>query len=208
MPIPTPNSSTGGYLPPATSSPPLEGAALLDFVQAVLVGVSGLSGPMVRPSWLAVPSNIPDVGTAWCSFSILNRPSDTFAFVEHDPDGNAGEGVDKLQRQEEVNVLARFYDLGSTGLADMYAARTRDGFAIPQNLEVLLANGWAFVSAGEPTPVPVLAAERWQYRVDLPLVFRRQIDRQYNILNIESAEVSVTAQSGTDTAIINDIIVS
>src|ERR1700694_2060232 len=128
------DSSTGGYLIPSAAPAPLEGQALLDFLQGVIVGITGLAGTMVRPVWQSGPPNIPDAGTAWCAFRITTRPSSTFPHVKHDP---AGQGADALQRHEALHVLCSFYDLGSGGQADGLAALLRDGLSIPQNREIL-----------------------------------------------------------------------
>lgn len=180
-----------GYLAPAVTSPPLEGEQLQDFFHDVIAGVSGLDGKFVRPRWLTEPSNIPAAGTAWCAFGIMNKPADTFAYLKDLSTDDNPQAGSTLQRQQTLNVLCSFYDLGSSGLADQLAGQTRDGLAVPQNLEVLLANGFAFVNADEPQPVPSLLKERWLYRVDLPLVFRRQIDRTYAVPTIESSDIDL-----------------
>lgn len=181
-------SATGGYLVPTVASPPLEGKPLLEFLQAVVVGISALPGPMVRPRWQAEPPDIPLAGTAWCAMGINNRASDTFPYVTHDPAAAAGEGADKMQRQEQMDILCSFYDLGVEGLADRYAAQLRDGFAIAQNREVLQLAGYSFAYGGDLVTVPSLLKERWLYRVDYAFSIRRQIDRTYPVLNLESAQ--------------------
>lgn len=196
-------SNQAGYLTPVGAAP-LEGEALQDFLQEVLVGITGLNGKMVRPRWQPEPPNIPNAGEAWAAFGIVRRVKDTNAAVAH---SGAGEGTDKLQRQEALHLLASFYDLGSSGQADKYAELLADGFQIAQNREVLQAAGYAFVESGEPTPVPSLLKERWLYRVDVPLVIRRQIDRTYNVLNLESAKVTLQSQSGTQTPKTTEIII-
>lgn len=190
------NSATGGYLAPAVAPAPLEGLQLQDFIQEVLAGVTGLDGKLVRPTWLSEPANIPTAGTCWCAFSIGTRKGDTFPQVEHVTNGNYPSGADQLQRQEELPVVASFYDLGSSGLADYYAAVLRDGLVIAQNREVLLANSFDLAYTGDITPAPVVLKERWQYRVDLEIVFRRQVDRSYPVLNLRSFEGQVVATSG------------
>jgi len=189
-----PNDSTsGGYLSPDPTTPPLQGQALLDYLQGVIVGITGLDGKMVRPFWQSEPPNIPDAGTAWCAFRITARPSDTFPYVQHNADG---EGGDALQRHEELRVLASFYDLGSGGQADGYAALLRDGLSIAQNREVLTRSKMGLARTGEIMPVPVLVKSRWLYRVDLEVVIRRQIDRLYPVLNVASAQGSIVSDDG------------
>lgn len=178
-----------GYIAP-TGAAPLEGTALQDFLQQVLVGITGLSGKLVRPRWQAEPPNIPEAGECWCAFGINERFKDTNAYVWQNP-GALNAGVTGLQRQEELHLLASFYDTGSNGQADKYAELLCDGFQIPQNREVLDANGYALVNTGQPTPVPSLLKLRWLYRVDVPVIIRRQIDRTYSVPNIQSADAEL-----------------
>lgn len=188
----TNTSATGGYLQP-TGTAPLEGQALLDFLQAWVVGITTLDGKMVRPRWQPEPPNIPSAGMAWAAIGVGGeRKSDTYPAILHD---SAGDGSDTLQRNEELSLKCSFYDLGSGGLADSYAARLRDGAAIAQNRESLFTAGFALVSAGEPLAVPSLLRERWLYRVDLDVMLRRQINRTYPVLNILTA--GGTEQSDT-----------
>lgn len=184
------DSSTGGPLLP--SSGPLEGQALNRFIQQWIVGISGLDGTMVRPRWQTEPSNIPDAGEAWASIGISVVSSDDFPFVD---------GVD-LQRHEDLNLLCSFYDLGTNGLASYYAALVRDGTAIPQNREVLTNAGMGLASVGALQAVPSLLKLRWLYRVDLPLVVRRAIQRNYDVLWVLSADGRLRTDAGYDEPII------
>lgn len=185
-------SATGGYLLPDVPSPPLEGKALLQFLQAVVVGITGMDGSLVRPRWQAEPPNIPDADTAWCSFGIMNRIADTFPYVKHVGSALDG-GYDHLQRQEQLEMLASFYDLGVSGEADYLASVLRDGLAIAQNREALYLGGFALAYTGDLTPVPILLKERWLYRVDFSFTLRRQIDRKYSVLNILSFQGQLDA---------------
>jgi hypothetical protein len=189
----TDDSSTGGFLQPAAAPAPLEGQQLLDYIQEWFVNICGLPGNMVRPRWQAEPPDITQAGNCWMAFGITNRPSDQYPYVYHIPGGN---GSDNLQRHEQLEILTSFYDTGSTGLADQYAALLRDGTAIAQNREYLTNQGMNLVRAGNLLTVPSLLKLRWLYRVDLEIVIRRQIDRVYPVLNIESAEGDVYTDVG------------
>lgn len=186
------DSSTGGYLIPSGAAP-LEGQALLDFLQAVIVGITGLDGTMVRPVWQSEPPNLPDAGTAWCAFRITTRPSDTFPYVKHNADG---QGSDALQRHEALHILCSFYDLGSGADADALAAQLRDGLSIAQNREVLTLNNMGLAKTGDLVAVPVLVKTRWLYRVDLEIVIRRQIDRTYPVLHVLTAQTTLATDDG------------
>lgn len=200
-------SASGGPLLPAVSTPPVQGRALQQFIQAWIVGISGLSGDMVRPRWQAEPPNIPDSGNAWASIGITRTTRDTYPYVKHFCDNELqppGPGHDQLQRHEQLDILCSFYDLGVDGQADFYASQTSDGMCIAQNREVLLANGWGFVEAKELVTVPSLLKVRWVYRVDLPIVIRRAIVRTYPVENILSLGGTVTTDTGvTETLIPN-----
>lgn len=194
------DSSTGGPLPPAgpPAPAPLEGATLNDFLQGWVVGITGLPGNMVRPRWQTEPPDIPDAGTAWASIGITERTADEFPAVVHVGDGN---GVDQLQRHEQFTLLCSFYDTGTDGQADNYAALLRDGTAIAQNRELLTTNGMALVSVGEAIAVPSPVKTIWLYRVDLPVILRRVIVREYPVLNVQSTVATVSADNGENVPI-------
>jgi hypothetical protein len=195
-------SATGGYLLPAQSPAPLEGQALLRFLQQIIVGVTGMDGDMVRPYWQTEPPVIPNQGEAWIAFKITKRPSDEFPFIGRLPwvTENAN---DHMQRHEEIEILTTFYDTGgstgddnSGGLADYYAALFRDGMMVPQNREPLLLAGMGLVRTGTPVAVPSLVKTRWQYRVDLDWVIRRQIDRDYPVQTLVAANGTIYTDTG------------
>lgn len=193
------SSSTGGYLLPASSPAPLEGRALLRFFQAIMVGVTGLNGTLVRPYWQEEPPDVPDAGVAWCAFKITKRPSDEYPFVGRLKSTATG---DYLQRHEAIDILTTFYDIGSTGLndsgglADTYASLLRDGLAIPQNREPLFLAGMGLVKIGELITVPVIFKKRWQNRVDFEFTVRRQITRLYAVNTIVAADGDLYTDGG------------
>jgi hypothetical protein len=199
--MPSNTSSSGGYLSPAPSPAPLEGQALLRFMQQIIVGITGLPGNMVRPYWQEEGPDIPDAGEAWAAFKITKRPSDEYPYVGL-PNIPAGSLAYQMQRHEELNILTTFYDLGSTGLnntgglADYYVSLFRDGLLIPQNREQLFLSGMGLVKTGDEVTVPVIFKKRWQYRVDLEWVVRRQINRTYNVQTIVSASGDINYDTG------------
>lgn len=194
-------SSTGGFLQPASSPAPLEGALLLRFFQQIIVGITTLDGTMVRPYWQAEPPNVPEQGEAWAAFKIARRPSDEYPFIGRLPYAPE-DGADHLQRHEELNVLVTFYDTGSTGvndqgsLADYYAALLRDGLAVPQNREPLFLAGMGLTKMGDVVVVPEILKKRWQYRVDFEFSVNRQIDRSYPVNTIVSATGTINYDTG------------
>lgn len=187
------DSASAGFLQPAPSPAPLEGQDLLNFVQAWIVGITGLDGTLVVPWAQPEPPNLPNAGTVFCAFSIRTRTADTYPWIGRTvPD----DGADHLQRHQDLDILLTFYDLGSGGQADAMSALFRDGSAIPQNLEVLSQNNMGLVKVGQAVDVPVLVKTRWQYRVDLPVVIRREVLRTYPVLTVESAEGTIVTSDG------------
>lgn len=186
-------SASGGALLPLPTPAPLEGQALQVFVQNWIAPISGVSPDLVRPRWQAEPDNIPNAGDAWVSLGIgQDRESDRFPYLSESNDGLSS----SLQRQETLRVLCSFYDLGSTGLADQYASLVRDNVAVQQNLEFLYAQSFALAYVGDITSAPTLKATRWLYRVDLPIMIRRQIDRTYSVLSVLSAQGTTYTDGG------------
>ncbi len=179
-------SASGGYLTPV-STPIAEDAALDDIFQKMIVGLTGLEGSLVRPRWQATTPKMPEPNIDWCAIGVNEETPDANAVVTHDGSADGGNGQDKLQRHEDIVVLATFYGPHSKG----YAKQVRDGLYIPQNSEELKTNGIAFINTGTIKAVPELINQQWQRRYDLPINFRRVIDRTYAVQNIVAAEVAV-----------------
>lgn len=184
------DSSTGGYLSPAVSSPPLEDDALTAIFQQMIVGITGLPGNMVRPRWQPNPPKQPEPSTDWCALGINVQNLDDGPAIIHN---GAGNGSDTYIRHQQINVLASFY--GPDGM--QYAQLLSDGLAIPQNLEQLKAQDMNSIETGEIRPVPDLVNEQWIRRYDLELSFRRKITRTYPVLNILTAQGTLETQNLT-----------
>lgn len=175
-------SATGGFVRPAASPAPLEDTDLEDFLQAMVVGITGLPDDLVRPRWQEEPPDQPDIDTDWAAIGVTETDPDTFAATVHYP------GYDELRRHEILNILVSFYGPHSNS----YAELLRDGLQIAQNREVLTNNGMGLVETGDVTRVPSLVKQRWQQRADLPMRIRRQVKRQYPILDLVAAEVDLS----------------
>lgn len=231
----TNDSTTGGYLVPQPRPypNPLEGEKLQDFLQGVLVGVTGLLGKMVRPRWQPVPVNIPPQGTDWIAFGITNRPAETYAYNGHevprlDEGRSLDETTDALDDDEDLDtgnnldnantfldeppydyimrneVLEILCSVYGSG-ADELASRIREGLAHPQNREVLQLNNMGLVDVGSPLAVPELVNEIWYYRLDMTINIRRRVVRTYPVRNILSA----TGQLITDvSSLTRDLIIN
>lgn len=183
-------SATGGYLSPAVVSPPLEDAELDAFLQAMVVGITGLDGTLVRPRWQPVTPKQPEPDVNWCAIGVLNITPDDNAAIIHHPEND---GSDEMQRHEIVDLLASFY--GPSAYAN--AAKMRDGLMIAQNREPLILAGMALVSADKITSLPDLVSQQWLRRADLPITIRRIVTRSYEVKNLLSAQGTITAAAGS-----------
>lgn len=179
------DSSAAGYLAPnpAPAPQPLEGQDLSTFLQQVVAGVTGMPGPSILPRWQAEPPTIPSTFTAWAAVGITRRSADTFAWVQHQSVAGTN-GYDELQRDELIYLLCSFYDTGSGGQADTNASLLRDGLQIEQNRAILKVNNIGLVGVEDAIILPTLIKQRWLYRVDHNVVFRRRIQRSYPVLDL------------------------
>lgn len=183
-------SATGGSLLPTLAGPaPLQGDALGDYIQQWIVGITGMDGKLVRPAWQANPGTIPRDTDCWCAFSFTRRSSPDSPYFQQDGDAASGAGETIFSRTETLTMLTTWYALGVGGAADDQCSVFHDGVAVPQNLEYLFLQGFGLGEVGEPVAVPMIIKERWQYRVDLPLVLRRTIFRRYPVRNVLSTAI-------------------
>lgn len=189
-------SATGGYLVPAASPAPLEDDAFTDFLQAIVVGLTGLQGANVRPRWQPQVPNLPPDGDDWAAIGIQNTTPDTYAVEIHDATGS---GRDELQRHEIVEILISFYGPH----ANRYCGMLRDGLQIAQNREVLFRNGMGLVDTGPPTPAPSLVKDRWLYRVDMMWTIKRAVQRFYPVLNVLSAQGAIITELSETSIVVN-----
>lgn len=171
-------SASGGYLTPTSST--TDGDALDDQIQAIVVGVSGLVGSLVRPRWQPTPPARPSRVTTWCAIGVTQTEPDANPVVEHD---SSGEGQDILTRHEVLTLLASFYGPDSKRVANVM----RDGLEIAQNREWMLLNNMGVLGIGEVNTVPELVGQEWIDRQDLTIRIRRRITRTYAVLHIGSA---------------------
>ena len=212
----TNDSSTGGYLAPTLpqvqNPATLEDAAIDTFLQNLVVGITGLPGNMIFPRWQVTPPNLPGITANWAAIGVQDMDADYCAYEAHNPvmPPNTfppapnppvtppANGYDIQIRHEVMTILCSFYGPA----ARTNASLLRDGLQVAQNRETLQLAGMGLVSTGKITAVPSIVNTQWYYRADLPLVIRREIVRNYPILNILSAEVTITSDEGA-TATIN-----
>lgn len=182
------DSATGGPLQPEPFPVPIEDQDLDRFLQQYVAGITGLDGKLIRQRWQVEPPNLPDAGVNWVAIGVMNFDADKFSVVMHHSEG---EGFDELQRHEVFDLLCSFYGPN----ADKYSSLLRDGLSIIQNREPLFLAGMALVEVGQIVSVPAIIKQTWQYRVDVPVRFRRAIQRYYPVLNLLSAEGTISGES-------------
>lgn len=186
-------SATGGYL--QQSSGPIEGLDLRRFIGTLLVGVSGFTTGLVRPSWQQNPPPMPSIGTNWMAFGITSRKADNAPYQVEKADGLGA----IMLRHEELEILLVFY--GPDCLQK--AAEVRDGFYISQNTEALFLAGMAYIDLSDIIHAPELVNDRYFDRADATLTIRREVRRDYPILSFVSANGTLHADRGINTLAVN-----
>lgn len=184
------DSSTGGpLLPlPAPAPQPLEDAALDAFLQALVAGITGLPGPMVRPRWQPEPPDYPTGN--WCAVGVSDMGHEAgYAAVIHDGAANGGKGQDDLQEHETMDVLCSFYGPN----ARTYARLLRSGLMIGQNREPLFLARMGLVQVSDLRAVPSLRKQQWRYRMDVNVLIRRAINLDYAVLNLLASTGTLNA---------------
>lgn len=179
-------SATGGYLTP--SNEPADGDDLDNILMDAIVGITALDPTLVRPRWQAQPPTQPDPATDWCAFGVTLREPVDYPYESLDSTGTTY----TMQRHERLEGMATFYGPN----ANRYARRLRDGLYINQNLEALATQGIKLYEAGQMSIVPEEINGQYIHRVDLTVVFMRQVNINYPILSILSVEVDTSSDDG------------
>jgi hypothetical protein len=166
----------------------MEDQALDNFLQQMVVGITGIPATLVRPLWQPEPPNLPTYGTDWVALGIVERDLVRgWNYMSHNP---ANSGTSESVTWENLTLQVSFYGPD----AGLYDGLLRDGLFIEQNQAVLLLNGIGLIEWYQSQVVPVLIKERWWRRIDRHVRFMREIDRVYNIENILSVPLVVTGQ--------------
>jgi len=195
------DSSTGGYLTPS-SVPPPEDVSLDAILQGMVAGITGLTGPLVRPRWQPINPKHPEAAVDWCSIGVISETPEYSAYTRHwrgepsNPNDPSGQGYDEQRRHEVLEIMASFYGPDSRGNANTFRA----GLSVAQNREALYFQNMNFVSTDcKLVNMAELVNETWFRRIDVIFLVRREIDRTYPVLNILSAPITIeTDVAGSD----------
>lgn len=184
---------------------PKEDQTLDDFLQQLVAGITQLPPSLVFPRWqdagFGEEPNIPDAGIDWAGVGVVEEESDPgWAYYAHE---GANDGRDDLSQHETVTLLCSFYGPN----AGWYAGLLRDGIQIPQNREVLQLNGMGLVRAPHRTIIPEYIKGRWLRRVDYRVYIHREIRRQYPILNLLQAAVTVGISTPGDALLTRSLLI-
>ncbi len=192
-----PNSTaSGGFLTPHPQPPTLvtapPGLTFVQFIQSLLVGLSGFPGTLVRPEWQQEPPKQPDIDVNWLAFGLGSATPDNNAYVGFDENDNP-----LLQRNELIPINVSVYGpqaYDNIGLI-------RDGFQLTQNLTSLRAAKVGFAYDTPAVHIPELFNERWYDRWRTEFFVRRQIQRTYPVLDFLSANGTIYGEGATSTIV-------
>lgn len=169
---------------------PAEDEALDLIFQALVTGVTGMDGDLVRGMWQNPPPKQPERGVDWCSVGVFgSRPeAGSGAYTQHlNGPGIDDPSSDLLIRHEELEVMAAFYGPNAKGKSGIL----RDGLFLDQNREALKVVDIAFVGTDPQRAAPEFVNQQWIRRWDLMMRFNRKIQRVYTVQNIVAAIVHI-----------------
>ncbi len=189
------DSSTGGYLVPS-GTPPLDDQALDRFFHDVFMGITGMAANMIRPRWQQEPGNMPPPGTDWMAQGSVEREDEGVAWQYF----AKGTQTFTLARNQSIMNLVSVYGPNASANEGLL----RDGLSLDQNREAMNLQGIRLVRVGDPRNMSMLINEQWAKRIDVRIVFRRQIIRTYPVLSIQSGSVQIE----TDTGVVETVTIT
>jgi hypothetical protein len=166
------------YVNPAQQPKYPGGLSLEDFLQTVIVGLSQIPGPLVRPKWQAEPPKQPDITVNWIGMAVEVISKDFDAYVAPNADGVLG-----LTRNQDVQISLSIYGPAALETYDLIG----DGFMIDQNRFALFNANIGYKDMGPARRVPDLVNERWVDRVETAVFLKREVQRTYPVPTIVSA---------------------
>ncbi len=177
------------YLLPKSTVPISGNLTLNQFIQTVLVGISGLNGTLVRPKWQIAPPKMPDISINWLAYAVVEAAPDANAYTALNPEQQY-----VSQRHQDLRIQCAFYGPNAMELANT----VQDGFQIPPNRQALFLANMGFVSTGACLHIPDLVNERWVDRVEMEVRLRREIQRVYGVPVLVSAAgtINTVLQNG------------
>ncbi len=176
-------------LPP----PPINDNDLEDVLTALVSGITGIAGELVRPRWQPEPPDQPDFAVDWASIGITATEPDAFSYQEQ-----IDASTVQLEQDEKLTVLLSCY--GPNAQAMM--SRFQQGIQMERNREVLAPLFLKFLSGTTARQVPALLKDRWVKRFDSNLFFSRRIKRRYTVAAIEGGSMGLNNELYTTNLLI------
>lgn len=181
-----PDSSTAGYLQPTSINNELNDDALADFLQSIVVGITGLPGPMVRPRWQDEPPNPPDPGINWAAIGPGQYGRDWDSAQIKQDDGSI-----LMIRNRTMEIVCSFYGPNAQATLELLA----NGLDLPQNREQMQLSGFALVGGmSPPILAPAIYKGKWYKKYDATFAVRQQQQYTYSILDLTAAQATLEVQ--------------
>lgn len=182
------------YIRPSFTPAYPNGLTLIQFLQTVFVGVSGLPGTLVRPKWQPEPPKQPDINVDWMAIGIDVQTPDANAYTDRQADDTF-----QSQRHELMEISCDIYG----PKCEQTAGLIRDGLQIQTNLENLRYANMGMVETGPMRHLPDLVNQRFIDRIIMSVVIRREIQRLYPVPTILSAEGAIHTLLGGEEYLLN-----
>lgn len=195
MPATSNTSATGGFLAPLTPAPD-DDLVLDQFLQALIVGITGLPGTMVRARYVPLDdvekatSRNPNQRDNWAAVGVMSMEPEGQPATIHD---GTGEGTSTQIQHMRLDVLASFYGPRSSALAELLRA----GLYVPQNRDTLFRANMGLIDVGAGRRVPEIVNTSPRRRTDIGFRLRRRVERTYAIRNVLELSGTLTGQGSS-----------
>lgn len=195
MPATSNTSATGGFLSPLTPAPD-DDLVLDQFLQSLIVGITGLPGTLVRARYVTLDdgetatARNPNQRDNWAAVGVMSVEPEGQPALTHD---GAGEGTSTQVQHMRLDVLASFYGSRSSALAELLRA----GLYVPQNRDTLFRANMGLIDVGTGRRVPDIVNTSPRRRTDIGFRLRRRVERTYAIRNVLELSGTLTGQGGS-----------